>query len=353
MLHANRDSAKAFVCDEFEPMKVDKAHLERLAGVINSGFTKSEGLGKFTRVIGGKLRYFNAPSGVAMCGILVPELDDALESRSMRLNLVRKDRAGQPKSPLLNSLNNDLAEALGARLRSLLVQRQRVLRETRATVHQMLQDIGNPDRLADTFSPMLAGYLALKHDTVPARHVLAALIAEWELDEAKPDEKESPSEACLNALLDRKFVLHAEKDGSRVKSHVRVRDAVRLLVALKNDKAARRVVEQQLELLGVRTLMDDDSGAWKLAVASSQHHVGVRQVFQGTAWARGGWKDSLLRLKGAAKGQARVAGVSVKVVFVELPASAIQPFFDDEPEQAVGASPARREVGAVRGEWGR
>jgi hypothetical protein len=351
VLHAIQDSAKALVCDEFEPLKVSKRSMDKLAEVFNSGFTKSAGQGKFTRVIGGRLRYFNPPAGVAMCGITLPELDYALESRSVRLSLIPKVRAGHPKSPLLDNLNSDLAEGVGARMRRLLVQRQQVLRDTRTTVHQMLQNIGHADRLADTYSPVLAGYLALKHATVPNHAVLTALIAEFGLHVVKTEDNESPSDACLNVLLDRKFVLHAEKDGAKVKSHVRIRDAVRLLVALKEDKGARRVVEQQLEMLGVRTLMDCDSGTWKLAVASSQHHVGVRQLFQGTAWARGGWKDSLLRLKGAAKGQTRVAGVSIKVVFVELPASAIQPVYDDEDEQTAVAAPVPREVGTVRGEW--
>lgn len=351
VLHAIQDSSRALVCDEFEPLKVSKSRMDKLAEVFNSGFTKSAGLGKFTRVIGGRLRYFNPPAGVAMCGITLPELDYALESRSVRLSLVPKTRAGEAKSPLLNNLNSELAERMGARMRRLLVQRQQVLRATRTTMHQMLQDIGHTDRLADTYSPVLAGYIALKHEAVPSHDVLAALIAEFGLHVVKTEDKESPSDACLNVMLDRKFVLHVENDGAKVKSHVRVRDAVRLLVALKNDKSARRVVEQQLEMLGVRTLMDDDSGAWKLAVAASQHHIGVRQLFQGTAWARGGWKDALLRLKGSAKGQARVAGVSIKVVFVELPASAIQAVYDDEDEQSVGAAPAPREVGTVRGEW--
>ena len=349
-LNAVQESSKAMICDEFEPLKVSKSQMDKLAEVFNSGFTKAPGKGKFTRVYGGVLRYFNPPAGVAMCGINLPELDDALESRSVRLSLVRKDRAGQPKSPLLNNLNGDLARDLGARARRLLVQRQQVLRDARAAVHQMLQDIGHTDRMADTFSPMLAGYIALKHDAMPARHVLAALIAEFELSETKADEKESPSEACLNVLLDRKFVLHAEKDGAKVKSHVRIRDAIRLLAALKGDKAARRPVETQLEMLGVRTFMDTDTGGWTLAVASSQHHLGARQLFQGTAWARGGWKDSLLRLTGSAKGQARIAGDSIKVVFVNLPNSVVLPSYDDEDEQAV-AVPAAREVGTARGEW--
>lgn len=77
----------------------------------------------------------------------------------------------------------------------------------------------------------------------------------------------------------------------------------------------------------------------------------MSKLFQGTAWARGGWKDSLQRLKGAAKGQARVAGVSIKVVFVELDASVTQTASYDEDAQAANAVPAHCEDSAVFGEW--
>lgn len=60
-------------------------------------------------------------------------------------------------------------------------------------------------------------------------------------------------------------------------------------------------------------------------MASSQHHLGVRQLFQSTAWARGGWEDSLLQLTGSAKGQARIGGDSIKVVFVNLSNSVVLP----------------------------
>lgn len=351
VLHAIQDSSTALVCDEFEPLKVSKSRMDKLTEIFNSGFTRSEGQGKFTRVIGGRLRYFNPPAGVAMCGVSLPELDYALESRSVRLSLVPKQRAGQSKSPLLDNLESELAKDMGARLRRLLVQRQRVLRATRATVHKMLQDIGHADRLADTYSPVLAGYITLKHETVPAHDVLAELIAEFGLSMVRLEDKESPSDACLNALLDRKFVLHIEKDGARVKNHVRIRDAIRLLVALKDDKTMRLMVGKQMEMLGVRALMDSDSGAWKLAVAASQHNIGVRKLFQGTAWARGDWKDALLRLRGATQGQARVAGVSMKVVCVKLPDSVIQPVYDDEAEPAASVTPVTRESGVACGEW--
>ena len=110
-------------------------------------------------------------------------------------------------------------------------------------------------------------------------------------------------------------------------------------------------METQLEMLGVRALPDADTSVWKLAVASSQHHIGVRQLFQSTAWARGGWKDALLRLTGSAKGQARIAGNSIKVVVVRLPDSVVRPVYDDKNEQPVDASPVSREACIIRGEW--
>lgn len=347
VLHAIGEQSVTLICDEFEPLKRTKKQIDELTEVFNSGFTKGSDQGKFTRATGGKLRYFNPPTGVAMCGINLPELDDALESRAVRLSMVPLTRAGKQKSPLLNGLDNQEAKAMGARVRRLAISRWDVLRDTRSVVHQMLQDIGHGDRLADTYSPIIAGYVALKHTAVPSRAELNELLGHWELDKVKSDEHETPSDACLNVLLDRKFILHLEQDGVKVKTHVRIRDAVRLLVAQRSDKLARRPVETQLEMLGVRVLRDADTDTWSLAVASSQHHLGVRQLFQGTAWAKGGWKDTLLRLTGSSKGQARIAGDSIKVVFVKLPDSVVAPVIDDEDADEDTAPSAV----VTRGEW--
>ena len=150
VLHAVRETSVTLICDEFEPLKRSKAQMDNLAEVFNSGYTKTPGKGKFTRATGGVLRYFNPPAGVAMCGINLPALDDALESRSVRLKMVPVNRGGQPKSPLLHTMGGNTAHELGARLRRLLVQRWEVIRDTRVTVHQMLQDVGHSDRFADT-----------------------------------------------------------------------------------------------------------------------------------------------------------------------------------------------------------
>lgn len=350
VLHAIGEKSVTLICDEFEPLKRTKKQIDELTEVFNSGFTKGPDDGKFTRATGGKLRYFNPPTGVAMCGINLPELDDALESRSVRLSMVPLSRAGKPKSRLLDGVYSHEAEALGARVRRLAVSRWDVLRDTRSVVHQMLQEIGHSTRLADTYSPIIAGYIALKHAAVPSRAELSELLEHWELNKVKANEHESPSDACLNVLLDRKFVLHLEQDGTKVKTHVRIRDAVRLLVAQRSDKSARRPVETQLEMLGVRVLHDAGTDTWSLAVASSQHHLGVRQLFQGTAWAKGGWKDTLLRLTGSSKGQARIAGDSIKVVFVKLPDSVVTPVADVEDVEDSDENTAPRAI-ASRGEW--
>eukprot|EP01030_Chromulinospumella_sphaerica_P000751 gene751-biopygen675 len=215
VLHAVSEKSVTLICDEFEPLKRSKAQLESLTEVFNSGFTKSTGKGKFTRVSGKSLRYFNPPSGVALCGINVPELDDALESRSVRLSMVRKDRAGESKCRLLNTANGE-ARLLGARLRRLLVSRWQVVHDTRAQVHEMLQSIGHSDRFADTYSPLVAGYIGLKHAAVPERHILEELLVQWSLNEVRVEELDTPSEACLSTLLDRKVVIKVREGQARL-----------------------------------------------------------------------------------------------------------------------------------------
>jgi len=327
VLHAVSEKSVTLICDEFEPLKRSKAQLESLTEVFNSGFTKSTGKGKFTRVSGKSLRYFNPPSGVALCGINVPELDDALESRSVRLSMVRKDRAGESKCRLLNTANGE-ARLLGARLRRLLVSRWQVVRDTRAQVHEMLQSIGHSDRFADTYSPLVAGYIGLKHAAVPERHVLEELLAQWSLNEVRVDELDTPSEACLSTLLDRKVVIKVREGDSLAKTHMRLRDAIHMMAGRKGDQQ-RKEIAYQLELLGIRPLHDEGGGAWRMAVAASQHHREMRLLTTGTPWARGAWKDALLRLPGSAKGQARLAGESVKVVIVRLPDSVMNPLASD------------------------
>lgn len=350
VLHAVKESPLAMICDEFEPMKVSKAEMLKLAEVFNSGFTKTPGKGKFSRVLGGKVQHFNAPAGVVLCGIHLPELEPALESRSVRLSMVPKQRAGAAKSPLLDPASGVDAGELGARVRRLLVARWQVLRDARSAVHQMLLRIGHPDRRADTWSPLLAGYIALKNETLPTPQAMATLIAEWGLDVVPQEEQDSHGEACLRAMLDRKVVVRVEVGGKVNKLYTRVREALQTLVLGDSDRVTLAAIEAHLAMLGVRLLFDRKNGAWTLAIASSEHHVGALHLFQGTAWSRGTWKAALLTLPGATRGQQRFAGDSVKAVLVPAPASISTPPSVTEDDSAVLAE-AGCAATMARGEW--
>jgi len=154
------------------------------------------------------------------------------------------------------------------------------------------------------------------------------LLAQWCLNEIRVEELDNPSEACLSTLLDRKVVIKVREGDSFVKTHMRLRDAIHMMAGRKGDQQ-RKEIAYQLELLGVRPLRDEDGGTWRMAVAASQHHREMRLLTTGTPWARGAWKDALLRLPGSAKGQARLAGESVKVVTVRLPESVLNPLAND------------------------
>ena len=145
--------------------------------------------------------------------------------------------------------------------------------------------------------------------------------------------------------------MHVPQADAFVKTHVRLRDAIRIVISLNGDKEGRRKVEYQLETLGVRPMLDSASGAWRMAVASSQHHVGVRQLFTGSAWVRGGWKDTLLRLPGSVKSQARLAGDSVKVVIVELPESVANPTDDNLADCSDLGEKSLSSINCAIGKW--
>lgn len=350
VIYALQNSSAALLLDEYQPQKASKKQNGDLWELFNTGFTNARA-GRITRVIAGQMRSFNPPAGVALCGIDLPAFEDALESRGVRLRMAPLSRGEQSKSPLLDSVNREAVEAMGARVRRLLVTRWPVMSETRVAVHKLLLEIGHSNRAADRLSPLLAGYVALKQAVMPTREALVELIARWELNEVKANETESTRDACLNVLLDRKVALFLDRGGKPVKVHERVRDAIRLLASCKGDREARRPLEKQLEMLGLKPIYQTDSDTWRLAVASSEHNLGLRRMFQGTPWAAGSWADVLARLPGATKTNQRLAGDSVKVVVVHLPASVVQPVFDEEDGSAAGIAPETDAIRTVRGEW--
>lgn len=351
VLYGLADAPAPLFLDEHQPHKASKQKNAELAELLNAGFTNAR-VGRIARVIGSKLRHFHPPAGVALCGVDLPLFEEALESRGVRLRMARMSRSGQTKSPLLDSVNREPAEAMGAKVRRLLVTRWPVMVEARLLVHTLLLEIGHTSRAADKLSPLLAGYVALKHKALPAREALVELIAQWGLHEVQANETVSSSDTCLTVLLDRKVALWLEVGGKMVKVHTRVRDAVRLLASFTGDREARRSLERQLEMFGLKPIHKAESDTWTLAVASSEHNQGLRRMFQGTPWVAGGWADVLARSFSATRTNQRLAGDSVKVVVVRLPDAVVQPVYDEEDATADKAPESSASASRIaRGEW--
>lgn len=127
--------------------------------------------------------------------------------------------------------------------------------------------------------------------------------------------------------------------------------AIRRLATNKDDREARRPLEKQLELLGLKPICQADADAWKLAVAASEHNQGLCRMFQETPWAAGGWAEVLGRQPGAVRTNQRLAGDSIKVAVVPLLESVVQPVFDEEADSLVDPAPATSECQTVRAEW--
>ena len=323
MIYALENRSATLIVDELEGRGSKKAAVETFMEMLRIQFTSSSSQ-RLSRVIGGKTRYYNAPVCVLLLGISLPSFNAATETRTVRLNLDALPEASRLHYEwLLDSSRESETVALGARLRRLLVSRWNIMRGTMAAVRPMLIGLGHEARIADKFSPLLAGYVAMTHDHVPSPEELRSLIAQMDLSQTAPATVERDAEMCLSVLLNRKVVIYKMTDGAKEKTHMTIRDALTHVVH--GDAAAREPLTRQLEEFGVRPLWVRASASWKLAVCSSEHHEGMRKLMMRTDWALGGWKDVLQRLPGAKASVQKVARSTQRVVVVDMPREVLEP----------------------------
>lgn len=312
------------ILDEFEGRASKKAALDELAEIFRSGFD-ADGPKRITRVRGGKTVYFNAPSGVLVAGIGVPVFNDATETRTVHVcmgPLPEASRTGY--EVLLDATKQQVAEEFGARIRRLLVARWNVMRDAMEAVRAMLIGIGHDARMTDTYTSMLAGYIALTHDSLPSAEQLKGLISQMGLNVvvlAKVVERDS--DVCLQTILNRKVAIFWMVNGEKEKVHLTIRDLLTHVVH--GDAGSRELLSRQLEEFGVRPMWDRSSGSWKVAICASVHHEGMRRLMMRTDWALGGWKDVLMRLPGAEASVQKVARVGQRVVLLDMPREVLEP----------------------------
>ena len=336
-IYALEHAPRTLIVDECEARAVKKAALEGFCEILRGGFSNSDSP-RIARVIGARVRYFNAPAAALLAGICLPVLDEATETRSFRLNLRPLPEASRVGyEPLLDLSRGAEVAALGKRVRRLLLDRWEVMRKAVEDARAQLIALGHEARFADKYAPLVAGYVALTHKAVASAEQIRAVITEMNLGVPESVLVERDAEACLNVLLRRKVTMYRVVDGGKEKVYMRICEVLTNIVHAP-DNEDRKLLSRQLEEFGVRALWVRPTGRWKLAVCSSELHDGLRKLMSGTGWSSGGWKNALMRLPGAEASVQKVAGGSQRVVMLDMPREVLEPEGEDydfpEPKAA-------------------
>ena len=332
VLHAMEKSSATLLLDEVEARGGRKTAVDGLFELVRSQFTQS-GSPRHYRASGGKLRHFNTPTGVAIAGISLPSFNGATETRVVQLNLAALPESSRHVyEPLLDPSRHVETVQLGARLRRLLVARWAVMRDTLSAARALLLGLGHDPRFLDKYAPIVAGYVALTRDQIPTPEELRSLIARMNLETPEEVKVERDADRCLRRVLGRKLVVFHMAHGVKEKKYLTIQETLTQIVH--GSPAHRESLTRQLEALGVRPMWLKDPARWKLAIASSEQHDGMRQLMMGTDWALGGWKDVLARLPGAESGHQRIGGMTHRVVMMDMPREVLEPVKDtyDFPE---------------------
>ena len=345
VLAALEDRPMTVMVDEAES-NADKKKVAELFEVLRSG-TQTSGEKNHTRVRGGKLHHYNAPAGALLAGISLPTMDPATASRSIKVTLdpLPKDAGYQP---LLDPARQDETAALGARLRRLAVARWPVMRDTLRLARDVLTALGHDGRDASKWATVIAGYVTLTQELPATAQRVEHLIGVLGVRQPEAVAVVRDGDDCLSWVLGRKVVVLAAHGDERRKHHARIFDIVREVVH--GPEQERRHLIQQLEHFGLRPMWRQGEGdtepTWKLAVSGSDQHQGMRRLMQQSTWARGGWKDVLLRLPGAVDVVQRVAGRVERVVMLPMPAELMEtpmPEVYDLPGEEHAPKPVRGE----------
>lgn len=318
-LYAMEDRQRTLYCDEVEARGANRKAFDDLAELARIGFTNCKEP-RVARVIGGKTRYFNAPAGVMVAGIGLPEFNRATESRTVRFRLDRRgEGAVNKRHPLLDQANRGKVEHMGQRIRRLLHERWAVMRDSTVIFRMALEERGHDAREAEKYAALLAGYWTLTRDRLPAQDEVQGLLIETETDHVHARVTDSAYEQCLDILLSSKVVIYSDVAGRRSKAHLAVGEVIRNIIT---GPAAHRVsLAVQLEDFGIR--VDHKQGGWKLMVCTSANHQRLPLMYRGTDFALGGWKDALLRLPGATETVQRIGSQhrAQRAVTFDVPAS--------------------------------
>lgn len=248
-------------------------------------------------------------------GISPAHLEPADQSRWVVLELKKLEKPSEAKS---NLPSREELDALGPRLARLLVSRWPAFRQNLEVFRGAVLEVGGDHRMADTYSPLLAGFWTFKQEDVASGEEALELVERAQV-RARVDSLEVRDEQeCLNSLLTRVVTFPGGLGGS---SKLSIGEACNQVA---EDAPGKRQTEGRLAQLGLRVRHSRADGKWYLLVANSPNHSELRRLFAGTKWAHGNWSVVLRRLPGGHESTQRLGpGMPpAKVTAFQLPQQA-------------------------------
>jgi hypothetical protein len=262
---------------------------------------------------GGKATTFSVSAAAALGAILPPALLPQDASRFTRVDLrPREQGAALLDAEAIQATFRAAAPALWARLLLRLPQ----FRTSLALLRDVLIDGGATPRLADQLGTLLAARSALVHDfplTLEAAVAEVDAVRAWVAVESDAADLSGP-ERCLTHLL--MSAADLSENGQRP-------TLGNLLDRLRHGATTESHLERVLADHGLRHAPAPPSKEGQqmgsgdgLMIADS--HPRLARAFDNTPWARGRWREDLLRLAGAysPRNPQRIGGAKPRVTWV-------------------------------------
>lgn len=233
-----------------------------------------------------------------------------------------------------NSVDEDEGRSLGPRLARRFINRWSVFQASQKVVRQRILAAGGDGRMADTVGTLLASYWTFVSSQPATAEDADVLVEMLDIKSRIEAHAEADESRCLEALLTKAQPFKFMEGDALVTRNLSISETIQRVC---EDPTGNPEIVAQLARMGLRVTMV--KGAWKVLIANSPEHQGLRRVYMGTKWATGGWSMVLRRLPGGEESTQRLgAGFPAsKVTVFDVPADLLPAQNDFDFEQLLAA----------------
>lgn len=318
-------TGRAVILDEFEA-DPSRRHTKDTLEIARMSYSLQEGDEGIVRgTPGGTTRSYRFYSPFLAAGICPGKMEPADLSRWVILE------AKSRKADAIQ-LTEDEGRSLGPRLARRFINRWSVFQASEKVVRQRILAAGGDGRMADTVGTLLASYWTFVSSQPATAEDADVLVEMLDIKSRIEAHAEADESRCLEALLTKAQPFKFMEGDALVTRNLSISETIQRVC---EDPTGNPEIVAQLARMGLRVTMV--KGAWKVLIANSPEHQGLRRVYMGTKWASGGWSMVLRRLPGGEESTQRLgAGFpAAKVTVFDVPADLLPA--NDDGEQLLAA----------------